>query len=188
MSVRNAVLGLVIERPGYGYELTQRLNQRLPGLQLSEAAVYPALDSLERQGLVQRRKTAGRTARKRVWYESTPEGCEYFREWMKAPLELAPLRDPLIVKIAFATEQELPRLVEQTREHMRACLDRLEHLTRSDAFAEVVDLDADWSQFGRRWPSRTEARLLATQIETLNDLRAEMTRSLRRRDGYASAA
>ena len=53
MSLKHAVLALVAERRGYGYELVQRFEERVgPGWQLNPSAVYPALDQLERGGLV----------------------------------------------------------------------------------------------------------------------------------------
>ena len=56
MSVKHAVLGLVIERPGYGYELIQRLEQRIEGWRPSETAVYPALRSLRAEGMIRARE------------------------------------------------------------------------------------------------------------------------------------
>ena len=50
MSVKHAVLGLVIERPGYGYELIQRLEQRIEGWRPSETAVYPGAQITARRG------------------------------------------------------------------------------------------------------------------------------------------
>ena len=58
MSVKHAVLGLVIERPGYGYELIQRLEQRIEGWRPSETAVYPALRSLRMEGMIRARDGA----------------------------------------------------------------------------------------------------------------------------------
>jgi DNA-binding PadR family transcriptional regulator len=72
MSFQNAVLGLVIERPGYGYDLTQRVNARVAGLDVSESAVYPALVALERKGWVRRRDPTANTSRGRA---STGSSC-----------------------------------------------------------------------------------------------------------------
>jgi DNA-binding PadR family transcriptional regulator len=178
MSVKNAVLGLLIERPGYGYELMQRLNERVDGLQLSESAVYPALDSLEKGGHIRRRGREGAAHRMRLWFEATPEGIERFDTWMDRPSR--PLRGDLRWKIAVATFDRLPKLIEQTREEEQACLDRMELLTRAPA-PELAGSAADWAPTGRLLLRRTDVKLLQVQIEALQEARAEMKQALRRR-------
>jgi DNA-binding PadR family transcriptional regulator len=178
MSVKMAVLGLVIERPGYGYELRQRLDERVEGLQLSDSAVYPALESLWRTGLIRKRGRDGHAHRQRVWYEKTDQGVEKFDGWMDAPSELAPLRGSLRLKIAVATIERLPKLIEETREQEQALLDRIEGLTRAH---EVASLDSDeWAGTGRLVLRRTDVKLLQAEIEALQEVRAEMKRALRR--------
>jgi DNA-binding PadR family transcriptional regulator len=45
-------LGLVIERPGYGYQLAQRLDERFSSSGFAPSGVYSALDQLSRDELV----------------------------------------------------------------------------------------------------------------------------------------
>ena len=52
MSAKHAVLGLVIERPGYGYQLAQRLDERFGSSGFAPSGVYSALDQLTRDDLV----------------------------------------------------------------------------------------------------------------------------------------
>ncbi|HVR05288.1 MAG TPA: helix-turn-helix transcriptional regulator, partial [Solirubrobacteraceae bacterium] len=52
MSAKQAVLGLVIERPGYGYDLAQRLRERFGSSGFAPTGVYSALDQLVAEGLV----------------------------------------------------------------------------------------------------------------------------------------
>ena len=52
MSAKHAVLGLVIERPGYGYQLAQRLDERFSSSGFAPSGVYSALDQLSRDELV----------------------------------------------------------------------------------------------------------------------------------------
>lgn len=186
MSVKNAVLGLVIERPGYGYELAQRLSERIEGLQLSDSAVYPALESLARDGLIRERHRSGRAHRQRIWYEGTPEGVGHFDAWMDKPSDLAPLRGALRFKIAVATFDRLPRLIEQTREQEQECLDRIERLTSPNDLDSLLDPDAEWAPTGRLVLRRTDVKLLQAQIEALQEARAEMKRAVRRHATRAS--
>jgi DNA-binding PadR family transcriptional regulator len=181
MSMKMAVLGLVIERPGYGYELTQRLNERIEGLEFSDSAVYPALDSLQKNGLIRKRGKDGVAHRQRVWFEKTPEGAEHFDAWMDAPSDVAPLRGALRFKIAVATFEKLPKLIEETREQEQACLDRIERLTGTSEPSGALDSEAEWAPTGRVLLRRTDVKLLQAQIEALQEARTEMKRALRRR-------
>jgi hypothetical protein len=52
MSAKYAVLGLVIERPGYGYQLAQRLEERFGSSEFAPSGVYSALDQLSRDSLI----------------------------------------------------------------------------------------------------------------------------------------
>ena len=65
LSTRHVVLGLLVERPGYGYDLQQRIDARLGFLGLSENAVYKILERLEREGWIEEmgRKEIGATRR-----------------------------------------------------------------------------------------------------------------------------
>src|SRR6185436_15301521 len=53
MSVKYAVLGLLAQRRGYGYDLVQRFEEQVgPAWQLNAGAIYVAHDKLEQEGLV----------------------------------------------------------------------------------------------------------------------------------------
>jgi DNA-binding PadR family transcriptional regulator len=181
MSVKHAVLGLVIERPGYGYELYQRLNQRVEGHEISERAVYPALSSLARSGWIQELTREGRAHRQRVWYESTPGGVDEFRGWMGRPSdEVASLRSDLRWKLALANVEDLPDLIEQTRAQQRACVDRIEALTREPQPDPPHADDLDWRPMAQLLVRRSDVAHLQTQIEILQAVRRELKDAVRR--------
>lgn len=187
MSVKHAVLGLVIERPGYGYELVQRLEQRIEGWRPSETAVYPALRSLRTEGMIRARDAAERgTAsahRGVVWYEATDVGRDEFRAWVRAPSDLAPQRDPFWLKVAFASEEDLPWLVGLTRELEGACLERMAELgEQAGAGEDLRRADVEWRDIGQAWLRRTEAAQLAVRIEAVQQIRAAMKRAIQRRE------
>src|SRR4030081_2910204 len=99
MSAKYAVLGLVIERPGYGYQLAQRLEERFASSGFAPSGVYSALDQLSREALGRRRGEVGaagggegggsrtRRAAPRTIYEATEQGIDHFEAWM---LEASP--------------------------------------------------------------------------------------------------
>ena len=189
MSVKHAVLGLVIERPGYGYELIQRLEQRIEGWRPSETAVYPALRSLRAEGMIRAREATADGAavsahRGVVWYEATEMGHDEFRAWVRAPTDLAPQRDPFWLKVAFASPEDLPWLVELARELESACLERMTEL--GEQGGPVEDLrrqDVEWREIGQAWLRRTEAAQLAVRIEAVQQIRAAMKRAIQRHEG-----
>jgi len=194
MSVKHAVLGLVIERPGYGYELIQRLEQRIEGWRPSETAVYPALRSLRADGMIRAREaTAGGAVasahRGVVWYEATDLGRDEFRAWVRAPTDLAPQRDPFWLKVAFASPDDLPRLVELARELESACLDRMAELgERSGPVEDLRREEVEWREIGQAWLRRTEAAQLAVRIEAVQQIRAAMKRAIQRHARSMGAA
>jgi DNA-binding PadR family transcriptional regulator len=188
MSVKHAVLGLVIERPGYGYELIQRLEQRIEGWRPSETAVYPALRSLRAEGMIRAREATADGAavsahRGVVWYEATDVGREEFRAWVRAPTDLAPQRDPFWLKVAFASPEDLPWLVELARELEAACLERMAELGEQGGSVEDLRRDeVEWQEIGQAWLRRTEAAQLAVRIEAVQQIRAAMKRAIQRNE------
>jgi len=180
MSVKQAVLGLVIERPGYGYELVQRFQERIGGWRASKTAVYPALLRLHARGHVQRRVESS-AHRNVTWYEATEQGRAEFRTWLRTPPELMPMRDEMYVKIAFATQDDLQSLIDQTRVQEQLCLDRIDRLSGAVTdVAALLDAHGEWRHVGQAWLTRTEVAQLATTIEALQEARALMKRALRR--------
>lgn len=188
MSVKHAVLGLVIERPGYGYELIQRLEQRIEGWRPSETAVYPALKSLRAEGMIRARDeavagTAVSAHRSVVWYEATEAGRDEFRAWVRAPTDVPPQRDPFWLKVAFASAEDLPRLVELARDLEGACLQRMAELgERGGAVDDLRREELEWQEIGQAWLRRTEAAQLAVRIEAVQQIRSAMKRAIQRHE------
>ncbi len=134
MSAKNAVLGLVIERPGYGYDLARRLRERFGSSGFAPTGVYSALDQLGAEALVRsagsRADAANERAAPRTIYEATPKGIDHFEQWMLGGSSLAPVRDELYMKIALSKPHNLSRLIELAQAQERDCLARLEDLRR----------------------------------------------------------
>jgi len=132
-----AVLGLVIERPSYGYELSRRLVERLGELlPVSRSHVYGALDALQRGGLIEPLPAAADTRRQpKVHYRATPAGRRAFEEWVVAALDDHARRARLLGAIAA-----------------------LDQLGDSGAVAELVaDYERAWARFAPADDARTTA-------------------------------
>lgn len=180
MSAKHAVLGLVIERPGYGYQLAQRLEERFGSSGFATSGVYSALDQLSRDDLVRSAGELGagpaRRAAPRTIYEATAEGVDHFETWMLDPSPTPPLRDELHMKIALCRPRNVPRLIEMVGGQELVCLGRLEDLKRH---AEETHASShDWSRLMRMLAGEAEIAFWNARIVWLQSAR-ELLEQLR---------
>lgn len=131
------VLGLLVERRGYGYELVQRLGDRLGNAwQLNPSAVYAALDQLEGDrhicrvgcggqkpplapadasddpGQLGARRARSSRRSERIVYEATDLGESEFQRWLARPTaRVAPIRSEIQLKVALAGPENVPPLL-----------------------------------------------------------------------------
>jgi DNA-binding PadR family transcriptional regulator len=185
MSVKYAVLGLLAQRRGYGYDLVQRFEEQVgPAWQLNAGAIYVALDKLEQEGLVRPLAAADgdapaarrRTARgaPRVIYEATPDGLERFEDWMATRSSMSPLREELHLKLALSAPRNLPRLIELTYEQEEACLERLEQYLGGRSFEELLACAQPWSGIASVMVRDAEIAHLQATVEWLRRVREAM--------------
>jgi DNA-binding PadR family transcriptional regulator len=111
-SIAWALLGLVIERPSYGYELLQRF-KRTYGETLalsSSAKIYTAIESLRIRSLieeVQEREAEARTARRpKPRYRATEPGVRAYQDWLLMQLAEARQRERLFARQLAMLEPE----------------------------------------------------------------------------------
>jgi DNA-binding PadR family transcriptional regulator len=84
-----SLLGLVIQRPSYGYELVQRFERTYgDSLELSSPSqIYTALDSLARRGWVEEiaaEEAGGVVRQPKPHYRATEDGRRRYQEWLIA--------------------------------------------------------------------------------------------------------
>lgn len=140
-AVNWAVLGLVIERPSYGYELFQRLERRYGGvLDPPISQIYAALNALERQELIEPLPAEERapepedgarpSARRqpKVHYRATASGARAFRQWVARQMREDPQHVELLRRIAGAAAAGLDRA-----ETMRGLVDAYERACVEEA-------------------------------------------------------
>ena len=133
VSMTNAVLGLIVERRGYGYDLIRRFNERFGAAwNLNQSTVYAAIDSLYDRELITARDengslTGGRPRRSpRIIYESTPAGVERFETWLTAPIgKVEPVRAEVFLKVALATQEHALALLQVIDAQIDACANAL---------------------------------------------------------------
>jgi DNA-binding PadR family transcriptional regulator len=179
MSAKHAVLGLVIERPGYGYQLAQRLEERFGSSGFAPSGVYSALDQLSRDEFVRSAGEMGagraRRAAPRTIYEATEGGVEHFETWMLDPTPAPPLRDELHMKIALCRPGNVPRLIDAVAGQELVCLGRLQDLKR---LGEQTASARDWSRLMGTLAAEAEIAFWNSRIEWLQNAR-ELLEQLR---------
>jgi len=106
------VLGLVIERPSYGWELWKRF-ERLYGDVLpiaAESNVYRALDALRDRGFIEEleeaRSAAGAGRQPKPHYRATADGLENYAGWVIAQVREHNRRSLLFARQLGALAQE----------------------------------------------------------------------------------
>jgi len=176
--LRGALLGLLLERPGHGGELANRLIVRLGETwRINYDDVYRLLNQLERDGLAVSRQEPRRGNERgiRVVYHPTEQTPRALACWMETLLPREPVRLGLQAKLAVAREEDVPRLLVALRQYERECL----------ALAQLV-LPPE-----REPGSWAALRLDCTRDSVYGMLRAEIawaTRTRQRIDEYAAQA
>lgn len=184
MSMKYAVLGLLVQRRGYGYDLVQRFEEQVGSAwQLNAGAIYVALDKLEQEGLVRPLTDTGeapptrrRTTRgaPRVIYEPTANGVERFDEWMAAGTSMSPLREQLHLKLALSQPRNLGRLIELTYEQEQACLERLEQYLGSASSEDLLANAQPWPAVASVMVRDAEIAHLQATVDWLRRIREAM--------------
>jgi DNA-binding PadR family transcriptional regulator len=123
--LRGALLGLLLERPGHGGELANRMIARLGETwRIDPNDVYRLLERLEAEGLASSReeRRRGNERRTRLVYHPTEETPRALTCWMETLMPREPVRLGLQAKLAVAREQDLRRLSVALKQHERECL------------------------------------------------------------------
>lgn len=81
------VLRLLMEKPMYGYELTQEMKLRSGGA-FTISVLYPVLYRLQEQGYVEITRSEVVDNRNRSYYAITPAGEDYLRRTWREYLEI----------------------------------------------------------------------------------------------------
>jgi DNA-binding PadR family transcriptional regulator len=140
-----ALLGLVIERPSYAYELAQRFERTYEGvLSLSSVShVYTALTALKGRELVE--EVAGtRTGRQpKPRYRATEKGLADYREWLLGQLGEDRRRQRLFVLQLAALTRNPQAALEIVTDYEQACLAEAARLPIPPQSAEGTDRNSE---------------------------------------------
>jgi DNA-binding PadR family transcriptional regulator len=122
-----ALLGLVIERPSYGYELVQRFERTYgDALELSSPSqIYTALDTLARRSLIEELSAdavaSGVVRQPKPHYRATAEGVRGYQESLIAQVHEERRRSRLFARqLAVLAPQAALAVIER---YEQACLE-----------------------------------------------------------------
>jgi DNA-binding PadR family transcriptional regulator len=144
-----ALLGLLMERPGYGSQLRQRF-ERAYGDVLplaSESHIYTALNELQRRGLIEEvsaklaaQSGTGRQPKPR--YRATAEGTRGYREWMLGQVSADRRAALLFVRqLAVFGRAGEPAVALQILDRFeQACLSETRQLPSTSAQGPLADV------------------------------------------------
>ncbi len=118
--LKGALLCLLVQQRGYGYDLTNQLERRLgPGWNINRKSLYRMLESLERSNLAYSDRSEGSSS-ERIMYDPTPAAEPVVAEWMGSIGSRLVLRE-LQAKLVVARREDLPRLLVAVDECERRC-------------------------------------------------------------------
>ncbi len=118
--LKGAVLGLLVQRPSYGYELANRLERQLgPSWTIVRPSLYRMLRALQAEGLICS-DPSSETSSARIVYHATPSAEPVIAAWMDSRPPLEHARAQLQARMIVARPEDLPKLLEVLNGHERA--------------------------------------------------------------------
>ncbi len=171
MSVRNAILGLLADRPRHGYDLRAAFEALAGGKalwSLKPAQVYTTLSRLEESGLVAQESVEQDGGPEKHIYSLTPAGEAELAEWFASGVPTEHQRDEFFIKLMLSLSNEATnpyRVIQTQRNRLYQELhDATTRRHRADPRLElaqiflldksIMHLEADV-----RWLDLIEARL-----------------------------
>jgi DNA-binding PadR family transcriptional regulator len=134
MTLENAILGFLDRESMTGYDLKTRCFDAAVGhlWTADQAQVYRTLERLRERGLVRSKLVPQRGKPDRRVFHITAKGRTALASWLHEDVDLAPVRDPLLVRLSLASglpDPEILGLLAHARDGYQSRLDTL----RADA-------------------------------------------------------
>jgi len=171
MSVRNALLGLIRQKPRHGYELLTAFTALVGGeknWEVKPAQIYMTLNRLNEAGLIHIERVEQEGGTEKQIYAITEKGEAELKKWLEEPVKTTYRRDEFFLKwmISLALEDEDPvRLLYLQRASLYKELHKLNQekmkANPGTELAHVLLLDQAimHTEADLRWLDMIEARL-----------------------------
>lgn len=183
MGVKYAILGLLHYGDMHGYRIKELLVRDFGHMwTVNFGQIYPAMRSMQEEGLVTMARVEQENAPDRKLYSITEKGREEFREWLATEPERAmTLRDPFLLRFTFFNFGDDARSLELIEEQIKTYEEQLSERK---------------SQLPRRSRGTLHAQLLGelgvslneTMLEWLRHAQSELTAASTAKDMKRAAA
>ena len=174
---RYAILGLLIQEPSHGYELTNRFAEIVgPGWGISSGQIYEMLKTLAEEGWVERLGLPHAT-RGSQRYKITHEGERVFAKWVSSTSSSKRShRETLYLKLALTGPQDAHLRLQEIEIEKQACVDQLNTYAANTAPAPANP--DEWETFAREAIDEDVTRQLHGKLEWLENLRKRIEHRL----------
>ncbi|NLT06640.1 MAG: PadR family transcriptional regulator [Solirubrobacterales bacterium] len=164
-------MGLMIERPTYGYRIQAQAAELLTSLGVSDGATYKVLERLEDEGwieVVEEREGTSPRGPRRVFFRATPEGVEQFERWISSPTAEPTIRDELLAKIAVSRPQDRQEILRAAELQLEAAWSQLAAMRQPSPTTIEQALDRPWGATAEGMLLDLRARTLRARIDWLD--------------------
>jgi DNA-binding PadR family transcriptional regulator len=190
-SVNWAVLGLVIEKPSYGYEIGRRFMVRFGEfVPASLSNIYTTLDRLVRLGLlepthIQAASSSGR--QHKLHYRATSSGARAYRGWLARKLREVDNRSELMLRLLSVCVRGVLALDEVLERYEGECIEEQERLQASPQQSAEQDSELMPDLLNLIVEDERQT-VLAAQLDWVRRTRALLRDRLERQRRRAAAA
>lgn len=168
--VKAAVLAILMEAPGHGYDVAKRVNKRMGTWAIDPKHIYEPLKQLAKAGLVRFEKEPidEPPGFRKVFYP-TEAAKQARKDWFGSRPAQSVLRADIHARIAFSTEADTPELIRSLAEY------------RADLLQEIEQNAMTWAEPPGSWVGfviehlRTEVdKQCEAEIEWVNTLSKDL--------------
>ncbi len=169
MSVKHAILGILIKRPSYPYELSVKFTQTIGyAWQLNKSQVYQTVYKLEDEGLVERTNNKPNLNGARWVFQITDNGKKEYVRWRSTMSQrVRPLRDDLLIRVALATHEDANELLQAVNLRKLLCAEKLREYTERESMLVPLEKARRWEEAGSTLSMKAALDQLNSEIRWL---------------------
>jgi PadR family transcriptional regulator, phenolic acid-responsive transcriptional regulator len=142
MSLKFALLGLLVERPKYGYEIKREFEGAIGNVwSVSYGQLYPTLRRLSEQGWLSKKTEPGKKAAEKNIYSITEKGRRKLDEWLLKPLRSTyRVKDEFTLRFLFFSKLDPASVLEYLRGYQKRTQEQRESFKKTlEALPRGVD-------------------------------------------------
>ncbi len=191
MSIKHAVLGLLIEKPSYAYEASVRLERLIGAVwQLNRAQVYQEFKRLEHERLIEHVSSSPNAHGQRRTYRVTKEGKKVYRLWReRKPLKKkGTFRDELLLLITLASEEDAEEVLEAINIRYSNCAELVQEFGELDNGTVSVEDASSWNEAGQPLSVKGAIIFLSAEMKWLAVVRETVERLIERGENKSNTS